>query len=259
MHIRPAAMVGTLYPADAEQLSAQLAKLLLSCQQSIETPKVIIAPHSGYLFSGQVAACAYRSLSHIAPTISRVILVGPSHQQHCHGIALPTADYFQTPLGEVSVDQQALKQLEQLTDVNFNDSVHELEQSLELQLPFLQLCLLNFTIVPIIIGTTHAHHVAQVLNSVWGSNETLIVISTDLSHYLDYQQAKNIDFKTCHEISQLSDLITEQQACGSTVLNGLMKVAKQRNLAAKLLDCRNSGDTTGSKDKVVGYASFIFS
>jgi AmmeMemoRadiSam system protein B len=252
-------MVGTLYPANAEQLSTQLAQFLLNCQDNIEQPKALIVPHAGYMYSGQVAAYAYRNLKHIAAVIRKVVLIGPSHQVQSEGIALPSADFFQTPLGEIEIDQQSLSELEELSGVEYNDSLHQLEHSLELQLPFLQLCLLNFKLIPLIVGTTSADLVAEVLEYVWGSSETLIVISTDLSHYQKYHQAKYIDLQTCQKIKTLIPEFTPKQACGCVALNGLMKAAKRHKLSAQLLDCRNSGDTIGNKNNVVGYASFILS
>jgi len=223
-------------------------------------PKAIIVPHAGYVYSGAVAARAYARLRALAPRVRRVILLGPTHRLAMTGLALPSEEDFATPLGTVSVDRDAAAAISSLPQVVVNATAHALEHSLEVQLPFLQRVLDDFRILPLAVGDATPAQVAEVLDVVWGGVETLIVISSDLSHYLPYEAARKIDRRTVDAILALSEKpISHDQACGGTPVNGLILAARRHGLHAELLDLRNSGDTTGDRGRVVGYAALAFS
>lgn len=257
--IRPPAVAGTFYPADPAQLGGDLDVMLMrapACEPPV--PKAIIAPHAGYIYSGAVAATVYAALRPARESITRVVLLGPTHRVAVRGLALPDADGFATPLGTVEIDAQAAAELKRLAYVTVSAPAHALEHSLEVHLPFLQKVLARFRLVPLAVGHASAEQVAQVLDLLWGGAETLIVISSDLSHYLPYGDAQVVDRRTCDSILRLSTSITHEQACGATPVSGLALAAQRRGLVSRLLDLRNSGDTAGDKRKVVGYASFAF-
>jgi hypothetical protein len=220
--------------------------------------KALIAPHAGYVYSGAIAASAYAALKDIAPRIRRVILLGPTHRVAVHGLALPEAEAFDTPLGRVKLDAEAMRAIAHLPQVVVSDAVHALEHSLEVQLPFLQSVLSDFTLVPLAVGMATADEVAEVLETLWGGDETLIVVSSDLSHYLPYADAQSIDGGTADDIVHLRQPVSHEQACGGTPINGLIVAARKHHLTPHLLDLRNSGDTAGARDRVVGYAAFAF-
>jgi AmmeMemoRadiSam system protein B len=257
--IRPAAVAGAFYPGNEQVLSRELDTLLThagSAQGPL--PKALIVPHAGYIYSGPIAASAYRRLAAGRDQITRVVLLGPAHRVAVRGLALPQAEAFATPLGQVRIDQAACRALQDLPQVVESATAHALEHSLEVQLPFLQKVLGHFELVPLVVGDASAEEVAQVLERLWGGPETLILISSDLSHYLPYALAQRIDHKTSDMILHLQTGITHEQACGGTPVNGLLLAAKQHGLTPELLDLRNSGDTAGSPEQVVGYASFAF-
>jgi hypothetical protein len=257
--IRSPAVAGMFYPADPAQLGRDLDVMLMrapACEPPV--PKAIIAPHAGYVYSGPVAATVYAALRPARETITRVVLLGPTHRVAVRGLALPDADGFATPLGTVEIDAQAAAELKLLAHVTVSAPAHALEHSLEVHLPFLQKVLARFRLVPLAVGHASAEQVAQVLDLLWGGAETLIVISSDLSHYLPYGDAQAVDRRTCDSILRLSTSITHEQACGATPVSGLTLAAQRRGLVSRLLDLRNSGDTAGDKRKVVGYASFAF-
>ena len=259
--IRPAAVAGAFYSSDAQILNRDLDLLLAQASKTATpdpVPKALIVPHAGYLYSGPTAALAYRRLTLGRGEITRVVLLGPAHRVAVRGLALPHVQAFATPLGQVRLDQEACARLLDLKQVVLSDASHAQEHSLEVQLPFLQKVLGDFALVPLVVGEASALEVAQVLESVWGGTETLIVISSDLSHYLPYAQAQRIDQHTCDMILNLQTGISHEQACGGTPINGLLLAAKQHGLKPELLDLRNSGDTAGTPDKVVGYAAFAF-
>lgn len=256
--IRPPAVAGMFYPADPAQLTRDLDVMLARVSTQPSVPKAIIAPHAGYIYSGPVAATVYAELRPARETITRVVLLGPTHRVAVRGLALPDADGFATPLGTVEIDAQAAAELRHLPQVMVSAPAHALEHSLEVHLPFLQKVLAHFRLVPLAVGHASAEQVAQVLDLLWGGAETLIVISSDLSHYLPYGEAQVTDRRTCESILRLSTSITHDQACGATPVSGLALAAQRRGLASRLLDLRNSGDTAGDKRKVVGYASFAF-
>jgi len=220
--------------------------------------KALIAPHAGYIYSGAIAASAYAALKDIAPRIRRVVLLGPTHRVAVHGLALPEADAFDTPLGRVKLDTGAMRAIAHLPQVVVSDAVHATEHSLEVQLPFLQSVLSDFTLVPLAVGMATTDEVAEVLETLWDGDETLIVVSSDLSHYLPYAAAQSVDSQTADDIIHLRQPVSHEQACGGTPINGLLVAARKHHLTPHLLDLRNSGDTAGARDRVVGYAGFAF-
>ncbi len=259
MHaVRPPAVAGMFYPADPRQLAREVQGYLAEAHPQSLIPKALIAPHAGYVYSGAVAANAYATLKNIAQHIRRVILLGPTHRVAVRGLALPDAEAFDTPLGRVKLDAGAMRAIAHLPQVVVSNEVHAQEHSLEVQLPFLQIMLGEFTLLPLAVGMATAKEVSEVLETVWGSKETLIVISSDLSHYLPYATAQFVDNNTCEDILNLNQIIAHEQACGGTPISGLMIAASKHHLTPHLLDLRNSGDTAGSRDRVVGYAAFAF-
>ncbi len=221
-------------------------------------PKVLIAPHAGYVYSGPIAASAYACVANAADIIERVVLLGPAHRVQVQGLALPAASRFDTPLGSIAIDQDAVEIVRRLPQVVVSDEAHAQEHSLEVHLPFLQQVLGDFKLVPFAVGGASPQQVAEVLEMLWGGSETLIVISSDLSHYLPYPRACATDEFTVETILQLQPHIDHHQACGATPINGLLLAAQARGLEPRLLDLRNSGDTAGDKSRVVGYASLAF-
>jgi MEMO1 family protein len=260
--IRPAAVAGTFYPADPAALSGNLEALLGSAQAQLPphaaSPKAIIAPHAGYIYSGAVAASVYARVAKGATHIRRVILLGPAHRVALRGLALPGVQAFETPLGRVPIDQQGIDAISALPQVVVNAAAHALEHSIEVHLPFLQSLLGPFTLLPLVVGHASAEEVSQVLDRVWGGADTLIVVSSDLSHYLAYHQAQSADRDTANAILNRRADLDSHQACGAAPVNGLLLAASRRGLTPQLHDLRNSGDTAGDRSRVVGYASFGF-
>jgi len=263
MHqVRPPAVAGAFYPGQESALSNDVTALLANARLTTDTasrvPKALIVPHAGYIYSGATAALAYAQLAAGRATIRRVVLLGPVHRVPVRGLALPGVDSFATPLGNIEIDQDALAAITPLRQVVVSRAAHEQEHSLEVQLPFLQSVLDNFKLVPLAVGDATPVEVAQVLEALWGGPETLIVISSDLSHFLPYRTAQAVDLETTHSILNLSGFLTHEQACGGTPVNGLLLAASQHGLQPRLLGLCNSGDTAGDKGRVVGYASFAF-
>ena len=257
--VRPAAVAGLFYPGEQEALSAAVRRLVTDAGGDGPVPKAIIAPHAGYIYSGAVAATAYARLRPAHGRIRRVVLMGPCHHVAVRGLALSTADAFETPLGRVAVDKEAAAEALSLPQVTEMDATHGREHSLEVHLPFLQEVLDGFSVVPFVVGDATDDEVAQVLDLLWGGPETLIVVSSDLSHYLDYEAARSLDGATCRAIETLNPRdIGRDQACGRVPVRGLLTIAKGRGLAVSTVDMRNSGDTAGEKDRVVGYGSWVF-
>jgi hypothetical protein len=257
--IRPAAVAGAFYPASAHELSAQIGALLQAAGiTEREAPKAIIAPHAGYIYSGPVAASVYARLAAVAEKIKRVILLGPAHRVAVRGLALPGAASFQTPLGSVPVDSAAVGRISDLPQVTTSSDAHALEHSLEVHVPFLQSVLGEFALVPLVVGRASPEEVAEVLDRLWGGEETLVIISSDLSHYLGYDQAQAVDRDTARTILNRQPSLTPHQACGAAPVNGLLLAATRKGLKPELVDLRNSGDTAGDRRRVVGYASFGF-
>ncbi len=257
--VRPAAVAGMFYPGEARALAAEVDDLLGGVEQTaprLGYPKALVVPHAGYVYSGGVAARAYDELAAARGSVRRVVLLGPTHRVAVRGLAVPSAQAFATPLGQVRVDRDAIASVRDLPQVVVSDAAHALEHSLEVQLPFLQEMLGDFALAPFAVGTAGVHEVAQVLERLWGGPETLIVISTDMSHYHAYEQARAIDGATIERIAGFATDIDHEEACGATPLNGLLLFSRQKNLLLKLLAACNSGDTAGGKDRVVGYSSF---
>ncbi|MBI4987492.1 MAG: AmmeMemoRadiSam system protein B [Rhodocyclales bacterium] len=257
LHIRPPAVAGMFYPADAEELAQDVRSYLAAAPVTqTPAPKALIVPHAGYIYSGAVAARAYALLAPARATIRRVVLLGPVHRVPIRGLALPVAEAFATPLGGVRIDAEGAAAALKLPQVSASDVAHNLEHSLEVQLPFLQSVLDDFTLLPFAVGAATPAQVAEVLDLLWGGPETLILISSDLSHFHTYASAQGIDQGTAGEILAFEPSIDHQQACGATPINGLLLTARRRGMKIDLLDLRNSGDTAGDRARVVGYASF---
>jgi len=258
MAVRPAAVAGSFYPRDAEELSAIVVALLAKHRGLVRPPKALIVPHAGYVYSGNVAAQAYASLGSAARALRRVLLLGPSHREWFRGLAVPTVQAFATPLGTVRVDTVAVSRLCALPAVVRSDAAHALEHSLEVQLPFLQHLAPEAEIVPVVAGDASAAEVAAVIEELWDGAQTLIVVSSDLSHYHSYRTAQALDRATAQAIvAGRTDLLGEQ-ACGCVLVNGLTLAVRAHGLRGAVLDLRNSGDTAGDKQRVVGYGAFGF-
>jgi len=257
--LRPAAVSGAFYPANPRALSADVGEMLDAVavfEPRLGFPKAVVAPHAGYIYSGPVAAYAYDALTPARGIVKRVVLLGPVHRVPVRGLALPDAEAFETPLGRIAVDPAARPALADLPQVVVNARAHALEHSLEVQLPFLQRVLGEFTLVPLAVGDASIAEVSQVIERLWGGPETLIVISTDMSHYHPYGEALQIDAETLTRIEAFSSDIRHEQACGATPLNGLLALARARGMSIRRLMACNSGDTAGGRDQVVGYSAF---
>ena len=257
--VRPAAVAGMFYPRDAGSLAAEVDDLLGGVNEfapRLGYPKALVVPHAGYIYSGGVAARAYDELVPARGFVKRVVLLGPTHRVAVRGLAMPSAGGFATPLGTVRVDNAALDSVRDLPQVVVSDAAHAMEHSLEVQLPFLQKMLGDFALAPFAVGMASFAEVAEVIERLWGGPETLIVISTDMSHYHSYEQARAIDGFTIKRIAAFATDIHHEEACGATPLNGLLFFSRQKNLSLKLLAACNSGDTAGGKDRVVGYSAF---
>ncbi len=257
-NIRTTAVAGLFYPGETNVLTHDVRAMLAAARPSELTPKALIVPHAGYIYSGAIAASAYAALKNIASRIRRVVLLGPTHRVAVRGLALPGVDAFATPLGTVQVDSAAAQAIAHLPQVTVSAQAHAQEHSLEVQLPFLQTVLPNFKLLPLAVGMTTPEEVAEVLEVLWGGGETLIVVSSDLSHYLPYNTARQVDAASTQSILTLEHTLSHEQACGATPINGLTLAARRHHLTPHLLDLRNSGDTAGPRDGVVGYASFAF-
>jgi AmmeMemoRadiSam system protein B len=257
--IREPAVAGQFYPGDKEELGRTVEFLLDEVQDGAgDAPKALIAPHAGYIYSGPVAAAAYARLRPFRDRYRRVVLLGPCHRVPVRGLALSGADVFRTPLGDIPLDKIAIACIDS-DHIQVFDESHESEHSLEVHLPFLQSALGAFSLVPVVVGNTRPEHVAEILDQLWDGPGTLIVISSDLSHYLNYDQARAIDAETCQAIENLEIRgIDHESACGATPISGLLITAKRRGMNVETLDLRNSGDTAGDRRHVVGYGSWVF-
>jgi len=259
---RPPAVAGSFYPADAGELARAVEECLASATPAAAAhgrPKAILAPHAGYVYSGPIAGSAYAAIRPFAAEIQRIVLLGPAHHVPLRGLAASSASAFATPLGEVAVDREALNEALALPQVGIDDEAHRREHSLEVQLPFLQLLFPAFCLVPLVVGDASTAEVAQVLDLLWGGAETLIVVSSDLSHYYDYTTASRLDRATANAIEELrAGDLGRESACGRNAVRGLLEAAAHHGLAAETVDLRNSGDTAGGHDEVVGYGAFLF-
>lgn len=258
--VRPAAVANLFYPGAADVLAREVGAMLTAAHNGrpLLRVKAIIVPHAGYVYSGPIAASVYAPLAALRDSIRRVVLLGPTHRVAVDGLALPASRAFATPLGIVPVDAPACAEIASLPQVVVSDAAHALEHSLEVQLPFLQAVLGEFSLLPLAVGRASAEQVAEVLERLWGGSETLIVVSSDLSHYLPYATAQRTDRATAQRILALDAHLDHQQACGATPVNGLLLAARRHALKAHLIDLRNSGDTAGDKARVVGYGAFAF-
>ncbi len=261
MSVRHPAVAGMFYPSVPDELREALHQAFVDAvppPSGAPVPKALIVPHAGYIYSGAVAASGYLRLAPARNTITRVVILGPSHRVHVAGLAAPVDNLFNTPLGMVLIDSDLRAAIGGLPGVILDDLPHFHEHSLEVQLPFLQTMLAEFTLLPLSVGDTTPDQVAAVLEAVWGGPETLIVISTDLSHYHHYDEAHQIDTHTAAAIvSGVADAIGDHDACGSRPLRGMLQLASQRGMSIENVDLRNSGDTAGDHDRVVGYGAFV--
>jgi AmmeMemoRadiSam system protein B len=260
MQLRKPAVAGSFYPAQPDRLRRQVVELLTDARTALKiTPKALIAPHAGYIYSGRIAALAFATLFDSAPTFTRIVLIGPAHYIAIRGVAFPTIDTFETPLGHVPVDHDGFNDIMGLPFVSRNDAAHAPEHALEVELPFLQIVLPSFSLLPLVVGDATAHEVAQVLARLWSGPETLLVISSDLSHYHSYETARRLDATTAAAIENGDwASLGPGQACGYLPIAGLLIEANRRNLKARRLSLCNSGDTAGPRDQVVGYGAWMF-
>lgn len=258
--VRPPAVAGLFYPRDPGELRAEVEALVAAAEPPPgPAPAALVAPHAGYVYSGPVAAMAFRALAARRDEVRRVVLLGPSHYIAFDGLALAPHRAFRTPLGDVDLDPGAAAAIRDLPQVALLEAPHEREHSLEVELPFLQVVLAGFSLVPLAVGDASPEEVAEVLARLDGDEGTLVLISTDLSHYLDYDAAHARDRATGRAILDLDPArIGPHDACGRVPLNGLLHRARQRGLKARELDRRSSGDTAGPRDRVVGYGAYAF-
>ncbi|MFQ5973242.1 MAG: AmmeMemoRadiSam system protein B, partial [Alphaproteobacteria bacterium] len=256
---RPPAVAGLFYPEDADSLSRMVDGYLGTASPSRVSPKALIAPHAGYAYSGPIAASAYKAIAGQAHRIRRVVLLGPPHRQPVRGFAVPSVDAFRTPLGDVAIDREGISAVLAVPGVEVNDSPHEPEHSLEVHLPFLQRILGDFAVLPVLVGTTAHEDTDRLLRAVWAGKETLIVVSSDLSHYHGYDDARQLDLEASRAIETLDgEEIADNHACGRFPIKGLLCRAADLDLRVTRLDLRNSGDTAGRRDRsrVVGYGAW---
>jgi len=254
--VRKPAVAGLFYPSERARLERDVAALLAAAPAGNDDAKALIAPHAGYMYSGPTAAFAYRILESRHATIRRVILLGPAHRVYLRGMAVPSVEAFATPLGDVPVDKDGVRLALTLPGMQVSDEAHAAEHSLEVHLPFLQAVLDDFTLVPIVVGACPAHEVAGAIEALWGDDETLIVVSSDLSHFHAYGEAQAIDAATTARIEARESTLHGDEACGAHALNGLLLAARAHNLGVRTLDVRNSGDTAGDRSRVVGYGAY---
>ncbi len=256
MRVRPAAIAGLFYSDDVDTLRASVRKFIDDAPESSLHPKALVAPHAGTIYSGPTAGYAYKLIPN---SVQRVVLLGPAHRVAVRGLAVPSVDAFETPLGNVTLDRDAIAAALQLPHVHQDDAPHAQEHSLEIHLPFLQEHLGSFQLVPFVVGQATAAEVAEVLALLWGGDETLILISSDLSHFHDYETARRMDAETTAAIESLdAHKLHYESACGRVPLSGLLAVAKERDMKVHTLDVRNSGDTAGTRERVVGYGAYAF-
>jgi len=256
--IRQPAVAGQFYPGDPNRLKEAVARYLDDAAEATgPPPKAVIAPHAGYIYSGPIAGSAYAHLALVNGGVRRVVLIGPAHRAYVRGLGTSGSETFATPLGDVPLDAEAHELILNLPQVEARPDAHLSEHSLEVQLPFLQTIFEDFTLVPLVVGDATPVEVAQIMERLWGGPETVIVISSDLSHFSDYESAARLDRATSKDIEDLRPL-NEGQACGRKAINGLLHLARERDMTARTVDLRNSGDTAGPRDRVVGYGAYIF-
>lgn len=255
--VREPAVAGTFYASDPSGLAASIDAMLADADDTGPVPKAIIAPHAGHIYSGPIAANVYARLRRARDRITQVVIIGPSHRVGFSGIAATSAGSYRTPLGDIPVDREAMHRIRDLPGVVQLDEAHAREHSIEVHLPFLQRTLGYFTLVPLVVGDAPKEQVAGVLDALWGGPNTLVVISSDLSHYHPYREAKRIDADTSAKIVSLTSNIKGDEACGCRGINGLLYLAKQRGYQVEQVDVRSSGDTAGDQSSVVGYGAYV--
>ena len=267
MHfIRNAAVAGLFYPDDPKELRHAVSRYLCDAQPptpNTTPPKALIVPHAGYVYSGSAAATGFSRLLPFKQLIKQIVLLGPSHRVGFTGLAVSDALYYQTPLGDIPIDRSAIDNILKLPQVSVIEQAHAQEHSLEVQLPFLQEILDDFTLVPIVVGDASTESVSEVLETLWGNENTLILISSDLSHFHNYQAAQRLDIHTCSAIEALQpDAIGFDNACGRNPIKGLLHSATRHDLSATTLALWNSYDSAGAtpedKSRVVGYGCWMF-
>ncbi len=261
LQIRPPAVAGLFYPEHPEPLRRQIESLLGAAGPAGGgRPRALVVPHAGYVYSGPIAASAYRLVQGLRGEITRVVLLGPAHRVAFKGVAASAMSHFATPLGQVEIDHDALQASPRLPQLRVFEAAHRDEHSLEVQLPFLQILLgPDFRLLPLLVGDADGKTVLEVVEALWGGPETLILVSSDLSHYHDYRSAQRLDSATSRAIERLDpSAIGAEQACGRNPLRGLLLAARRHGLRATTLDLRNSGDTAGNRDRVVGYGAYAF-
>jgi AmmeMemoRadiSam system protein B len=262
MRVRAPAVAGSFYPADPGELRALVERCLAEASPppaDEPAPKALVVPHAGYVYSGPVAAVAYQRAARLAGRVSRVVLLGPAHRAFLRGLAAPRADAFSTPLGVIPIERKALDALIDLPQLSQSDAPHAGEHSLEVQLPFLKVVLGEIRLLPLVVGEASDEEVEEVLERLWDGAETLVLVSTDLSHYHDYATARRIDAESCRAIEALEPGgLGRESACGAVPLRGLLRAARRKGLVARTLDLRSSGDTAGGRERVVGYGAWSF-
>ncbi|MBV8512216.1 MAG: AmmeMemoRadiSam system protein B [Xanthobacteraceae bacterium] len=259
MTIRAPAVAGTFYPANPDALDRAVRGALAAAQVEPVPAKAIVAPHAGYIYSGPIAGTSFQSVAHLRDRIRRIVLIGPTHRMHFFGIAVPTATGLATPLGTVAIDHAGVDVALQDPDVRLIDAAFDGEHALEVELPFIQVLFPRAAVVPLIVGETSVEAVERVLATLWGGPETLIIVSSDLSHYHDYDAARSLDLITSQAIEVIAPArVDANGACGHRAIAGLLRRAHELDLRATTRDLRNSGDTRGPRDRVVGYGAYTF-
>jgi len=256
--VRKSCVSGTFYPEDSTNLQVQLQSYLHGSSSCSSRPKALIVPHAGYIYSGDVAGSAYKTIKPYFSDIKKVFLLGPAHRVAVMGVALSTANYFETPLGQVPLDVVATKNISQLTFSSYNDEAHREEHSIEVHLPFLQVLLSDFSLLPLVVGLCRTDNLVELMQKYINDPEVLIVVSSDLSHFHSYSEAQKIDEDTALHIESLQSVLQGDQACGCVIVNALIDLARDNELKVVRLDVKNSGDTAGDKSRVVGYGSWAF-
>jgi len=254
--IRRAAVSGRFYPSDKLELSKIISSFMRKAViTNREIPKAIISPHAGYIYSGQIAAAGYKVLER-PNNIKKIILFAPSHFANFDGIVASNVDFFETPFGKIKVNNNSIERLEKKSLINVDNFAHEQEHSIEVQLPFLQYILNEFQIVPLLVSSNGFKNIPAIINELM-DKETLIVVSSDLSHYLPYEKAVITDKKTADHILNLEyDELSIDSACGIGAIKGLLLYTKIKHGKIDLIELKNSGDTSGDKSSVVGYGAF---
>ncbi len=267
LRVRQPAVAGAFYPGNRDALLAEIDRAFADSvrpewkEATPSTPgpppRALIVPHAGYVYSGAVAASAFSLLSPHRHAIRRVVLLGPSHRVFLNGIGVTSADAWDTPLGRVPIDDSARSTVLAVAWVRVDDRAHAPEHSLEVELPFLQTVLDDFVLLPLVVGDATDTQVADTIDIVWDGPDTVVVVSTDLSHYLPHDEAMRRDTRTADAIvANHPSAIAGEDACGNRGLRGLLVAARRRDLDVRRIDLRNSGDTAGNTERVVGYGAF---